>query len=227
MSQTGFGIAVVSVLALGSAGAASAQVLGLPVRNAGVPTGIGIVGEVGFSNDAYGRYAAAEGTTFGGTAAVGFGVFGITATISSTNPSGSGPNVTSYGGTLNAKVFGGPLVPFAVTLQGGIGYWEVPDGLAPGVPADKLHFPLGVGLALSIPTPGLAIKPWIAPRADFLRTSGGSASRTDTEFGISAGIDFSLLMGLGFRASYDLVTGNGDPGVFGAGVSYLIKVPGL
>ena len=195
---------------------ASGQVLGLPVHNAGVVSGIGIYGEGGWANDDYGK-----ATTFGGTVAAGFGKLGVTGTISSYNPDAAGPNVTSYGGTLNFRVFGGPLVPFSVTLQGGVGYAKPVGGV------ETLHFPVGAGIALNLPTPGLAIRPWIAPRADVLHTSVSGTSNTDTKFGLSAGVDFSLLMGLAFRASYDMVfADNGQkPGIFGVGIGYHLNVP--
>ena len=85
--------------------------------NAGVPRGIGLYGDVGFPND-----EAGGGTGYGVTGRAGFGPFGATAILSAYNPDGPGDRELSVGGTLNYRVFGGPLVPLAVTLQGGIGY---------------------------------------------------------------------------------------------------------
>jgi opacity protein-like surface antigen len=207
---------VLTVLGVAAASPASAQVLGIPIHNSGIPTGVGIVGEVGFPNA-----DAGKGTAFGATGLLGVGPIGFTASVASYNPKGPGSNITSYGATGNLKVFGGPLIPLSVTLQGGVGYFKVGT-------AKDLHVPVGLGIALNIPNPALAIKPWIAPRLDVERVSVGSTSNTSTDFGLSAGIDFNLLGGLGFRASYDWVSRNGaKPAVFGLGASYIFKVPGL
>ncbi|HEV8612363.1 MAG TPA: outer membrane beta-barrel protein, partial [Gemmatimonadales bacterium] len=78
------------------------------------------------------------------------------------------------------------------------------------------HFPLSLGVALTIPNPVFSIKPWVAPRIDFSRTRTddaftGSHSSTDTHFGLSGGIDLGFLSGLSVRAMYDRL--NADNGV--------------
>lgn len=208
---------VLVALGLTVPAAGQAQVTGLPVHNSGVSTGLSIGGEVGFPDADYGK-----GTAFGGRAAVGFGPLGLSALVSRWNPSGPGGSFTGYGGAANLKVFGGPLVPFSITLQGAVEYAK------PGA-VGVYHIPIGLGLALKIPNPALAIKPWIAPRIDLTRTSYAGSSNTNSNFGISGGVDFSLLGGLGFGAAYDRVfVGNGvNPSVLGVGVNYSIRVPGL
>ena len=206
-------------LLLCAAAPASAQVLGLVVRNAGVPAGIGIAAEAGFANSDYGK-----GKTFGGTGQIGVGPLGLTATIASYNPDAAGSSsTTSYGGTANLKVFGGPLVPFSITLQAGYGYADANGS--------KLsHVPVGLGLALNIPNPALAIRPWIAPRADINHVSGvGVPSDTKTKFALSGGIDFNLLSGIGAGVSYDWINGDSGthPGIFGVRLHYVFNVPGL
>ncbi|HSB55760.1 MAG TPA: hypothetical protein VLD58_15470 [Gemmatimonadales bacterium] len=212
------GVFAVAGLVLG-AGVMQAQgVTGLPVRNSGLVSGLTIGGEVGFPNADYGK-----GTAFGARGALGLGPFGVSAVISRWNPDGPADAQTGVGGYLNYKVFGGPLVPFSVTLQGGAEYTS--NG---GI--KQLHAPIGLGIGLRIPNPALAIKPWIAPRLDIARVSGtGIKSDTETNFGISGGIDLSLLGGLSFGAAYDRTfVGNGvNPSVFSAGASYTIKIPGL
>ena len=115
MKQAVLGIALAALA--GVARSAEAQVRGIPVYNAGIPRGIGIYGDVGFPND-----EAGGGTGYAVTGRGGFGVFGASAILSSYNPDGPGDSDISVGATLNYRVFGGPLVPLAVTLQGGIGY---------------------------------------------------------------------------------------------------------
>ncbi len=210
-------------VALSGAPSAAAQVRGIPVYNAGIPRGIGIYGDVGFPND-----DAGDGTAYAVTGRAGFGVFGATAMLSSFNPDGPGDSDLSVGATLNYRIFGGPLVPLAVTLQGGIGYAK-PDGLLPDEDVTQLRFPVGVGFALTIPNPVLAIKPWLAPRMDIVRTSAeGVDAQTDSEFGLSGGLELNTLGGFGLHATYDAIFADGGtPGVFGVGAHYTFRVPGL
>src|ERR671921_771623 len=202
------------MLCLGvAASEGAAQVRGIPVYNSGVPTGIGIYGDVGFSDE-----NAGKGKAFAVSGRAGFGPFGATAMLSTFNPDGPGSSDVSVGATLNYKIFGGPLVPLSVTLQGGIGYSKPDTGLLPGDDVTELHFPVGAGFALTIPNPVLAIRPWIAPRLDIVRASVSGTSDSRTNFGISAGLELNLLTGLGVQAAYDRVfTDVGDPGVFGVG----------
>ncbi len=220
MRQTTPGLGLALALGASMLGAApvAAQVRGLPVYNSGIPTGFGLFGDAGFSNA-----AAGKGTAFGGTARLGAGPFGVTGTIAYFDGKDPLPNVTSVGGTLNYKFFGGPLVPLTATLQGGIGYAKTGA-------VKNYHFPIGVGIALTIPNPVLAIKPWIAPRVDVAHTSvpGSVGSVTDTHFGISGGVEFNLLSGVGVHATYDRVFATGgDPGIFAAGLHYQVRIPGL
>jgi hypothetical protein len=93
----------------------------------------------------------------------------------------------------------------------------------------ELRFPVGVGFTLTIPNPALALKPWLAPRLDIVRVSGdGFDAQTNTEFGLSGGIELNTLGGFGVHASYDAIFAEGGtPGVFGVGAHYTFRVPGL
>jgi hypothetical protein len=215
-------IATLSAVA-GGAQSAEAQVRGIPVYNVGVPRGIGLYGDVGFPND-----RAGGGTAYAVTGRAGFGLFGATAILSSYNPEDSDSDV-SVGATLNYRAFGGPLVPLAVTLQGGVGYAKPENGLSPDEEVTELRFPVGVGFALTIPNPVLAIKPWLAPRLDIVRVSGdGFDAETNSEFALSGGIELNTLGGFGIHATYDAIFADGGtPGVFGVGAHYTFRVPGL
>src|SRR3954463_15033700 len=201
----------------------AAQVQGLPVYNSGVPRGIAIYGDIGFSDE-----NAGKGTALAVSGRAGFGPLGATAILSTFNPKGTGSSDVSVGATLNYKLFGGPLVPLSVTLQGGIGYSKPDTGLLPGSDATELHFPVGVGFALTIPNPALAIRPWIAPRLDIVHASLSGTTDSETNFGLGAGLELNLLNGFGVQAAYDRVfVDGGDPGVFGVGAHYAFRVPGL
>jgi hypothetical protein len=219
--------AVALAAALGGAPSVAAQVRGIPVYNAGIPRGIGIYGDAGFPND-----EAGGGSAYGVTGRLGMGAFGATAMLSTYDPDGSNGSDVSVGATLNYRVFGGPLVPLAVTLQAGIGYAKPDDQLLPDdgiADVSELRFPVGAGFALTIPNPALAIRPWLAPRLDIVRRSPeGLDAETETEFGLSGGLELNLLNGLGLHASYDAIfVDGGNPGVFGVGAHYTFSVPGL
>ena len=198
------------LIALGVLGAAGhtdglvAQVRGLPVRNAGVGTGVSIAADVGFPSA-----SAGKGLGLGATATIGLGPIGLTGSVARFDPKGAGAAINSAGATANLKIFGGPLIPVSVTLQAGAAYSN--ETLTSMLAQKTWHAPVGLGLALTIPNPVMSIKPWLAPRLDVTRTtlsSGGtaaSASTTDTHFGISGGIDLGFLNGLTIRAMYDRV----------------------
>lgn len=209
--------ALALLVLLTAAGAAEAQVTGLPVHNGGVTSGLTIGAEVGFPDADYGK-----GTAFGARGALGLGAFGVSAVVSRWDPDDPGEAQTAVGGYVNLKVFGGPLIPLSVTLQGGVEYTSI-DGV------DVLHAPVGLGFALKIPNPALAIKPWLAPRLDIVKVSGGIPNDdTETNFGLSGGVDFNLLGGIGFGVSYDRTFGDGvNPSVLSVGINYAITIPGL
>jgi len=221
-AQAAFTIAALALSLAAGSGAAAAQVRGIPVYNAGVPTGIAIYADVGFPDE-----QAGKGTAYAVTGQIGTGPFGATAMLSTFKPDSAGDNNVSVGATLDYKVFGGPLIPLSVTLQSGIGYSKPETGILPGEESE-LRFPVGLGFALTIPNPALAVRPWIAPRVDIVRLSGGGVSDTQTNFGLGGGVELNLLNGFGVQAAYDrLFLDGGDPSVFGFGAHYAFRVPGL
>lgn len=190
-----------------------AQVSRLPVINHGVPRGILIAGDVGFPNTASGG-----GETYAVTGELGLGLLGFTATLGSTTPDG-GTNAGVYGGTANLRIIGGPLVPFFVNLQGGVGYADL-DG------AKTTHVPVGAGFGLTIPLPIFGLKPWIAPRYDYTSVSGAGGGSTSTSaFAWSAGLDIAFIFGLGIRAAYDQTnTGSQKPSTWSIGAKWSFGV---
>jgi opacity protein-like surface antigen len=215
MSRRTIGATAVLTALLATSG--SAQNAGFPVVNNGIVSGLTLSGDVGFPND-----DAGNGTAYGATGRLGLGGLGFTASISSYKPDG-GESDVSFGATANLNIFGGPLIPFALTLQGGASRFE-DEGVS------LWHFPLGVGFSARIPTTVFGLKPWIAPRLDVTQISGeGVETDTQTNFGLSAGIELNLLSGLGFHVAYDYVNADGGlkPSTFGVGVHYSLNVPGL
>ena len=227
------GLRLLALVALGSAGVTggpggpaglAAQVAGLPVRNAGVGTGIGISLDAGFPSA-----SAGKGFAVGATGAAGLGPLGVTASLSRYDPKDADA-LWSVGGTANLKVFGGPLIPLSVTFQAGAARSSQDASTTPSAPLTirTWHVPVGVGVALTIPNPVFAIKPWLAPRLDVVRTTIESdtppETHTDTNFGISGGVDLGFLSGLSVRVMYDRVmVGNGvHPSVLSIGVGFRV-----
>lgn len=212
-------LAAVALASAVGAAPAAAQVAGLPVFNSGVGTGIGIYADAGFPNA-----DAGKGHTYGLTGTVGLGPLGITATVASNKPDG-GTSDTWLGATANIKLFGGPLIPVSVNAQVGAGFASNIQG--GGI--DVINVPFGLGIVANIPSPALSIKPWIAPRMEYMRVKNGSGTNSQTKFGLSAGVNLGLAMGLTIRAAYDTIKLDGglSPSTFSIGVGYAIHVPGL
>ena len=106
------------LLAAAAAGRLVAQAPALPVVNAGVPRGFTLGGMIGFANAATGG-----GTGLGVSGLLGFRRFGVGGYVSQVSGSDYG-RYQSAGGSVTAKVLGGPLVPVAVNLQAGVGYFR-------------------------------------------------------------------------------------------------------
>jgi hypothetical protein len=193
-------------------GLVAAQVRGLPVVNNGAGSGVGVGVEIGRPND-----VAGGGTTLGASAGFGMGPLAASAAVSRSKPD-NGSTVWSQGAALSMRLFGGPLVPFRVTLQGGAATWS--EGAI-----DGLHVPLSVGFAATIPNPAFAIRPWLAPRIDFARTSinGVSPDGTESNFAISGGIELGFITGLAVRVAYDRILTEGDsPSIISFGLGFAL-----
>lgn len=185
---------LLAALVLALPATSAAQSYGLPLVNNGVPTGASVTADVGFPSDEFGG-----GTSYGGQFRFGGGLLGVTGAVTRLTPDAPGlESLTSYGAAVTARVFGGPLVPFRVFLQGGVVRWSGQEDDIVGI--DQTRYPVSLGFAATIPVPAFAIKPWIAPRADFL-SGGGEGNNFD--WGISGGIEVGFLNGLSLRASYD------------------------
>ena len=201
-------------------GPVAAQAPGLPVVNAGVSKGLKLGGMVVFPND-----AAGGGTAFMVAGTMGFRRVAFGGFVSSQNVSGLQDRPYAGGGNVVVKVAGGPLVPVSINLMGGFAYSEL--ALTPQR-GRAWRVPVGLGIAWTIPRPVVALKPWIAPRLDYRRNSGGglgSAVLTATDFGLSGGVAFGFLNGLGIDVAFDRIFNDfaQKPSTVGMGLSYSFK----
>ena len=222
-------VAAVALAVFAGAGTVRAQLPGIPVYNTVVPAGFTIGADVAFPSS-----STHLKTSFAAIGAYGTGPFGFTLSIGGTIVETDTTDLpqAAIGGTVNWKVFGGPLIPLAVNLQAGVAYWEigdpsppiVPPGTTPGEKIENIRVPVGVSFVLTIPTPGMAIKPWIAPRVDYRHTTLAGLSRDKTDFAFSIGLDLAFLNGLGVHAAYDWRKSDGSTlSTIGVGLNYSFK----
>jgi hypothetical protein len=196
------------------------QAPGLPVRNAGIATGIQLGFDLGISRGVPSGGSTKETSTgLGGTVSAGLGLVGASLFVVRFDQGGPTSAATWVGGTANVQVFGGPLIPLKVTLAGG--YAMGAD--VPGV-GRPYRATLGLGAALSIPIPIVAVVPWVSPRVE--HAGNGPAGIGGTHGAISAGIDFRKLGGFLIRTAYDSragwATAGGTPSVVSVGVGFSI-----
>ncbi|MBI4542280.1 MAG: hypothetical protein HY705_04555 [Gemmatimonadetes bacterium] len=172
--------------------AASAQaVAGIPVYyNAGGGSGVSAAANVGKPNS-----DAGGGAAYALTGALALNRLYLTASVGSYNPEGPTGAENTFGGTASLRIFGGLLMPVSVAVQGGVSVFK-----AGGV--TQTEIPIGVAIAPSVPL--FPIKPWIAPRVQLSRLSGSGSSTNATSVGLSAGVNFNMLLGLGVHAAVDI-----------------------
>ena len=221
IGQVAVALALPAVLV---AGAATAQVDGIPVYyNPGGGTGFSVAANAGKTNDNGGG-----GTAWALSGGLGNGPFYVTATYGhrSLGDIGliTGVDYNTYGGTLSFRVLGGGLLPLSVAPQVGVGISKIAG-------VTTTNIPIGVGILISPPL--FPIKPWIAPRVQLTRMSGGTGgSQSATSVGVSVGANFSLLLGLGFHAAVDMlkVSKDIDPAqptatTIGVGAHFNFRLP--
>ncbi|MEO8450096.1 MAG: hypothetical protein ABI647_09920 [Gemmatimonadota bacterium] len=200
------------------ASAARAQAAGLPLRMMPSPTGISIGADIGFAKRLPPGATESQGTTtFGASLALGLGPLTASAGISrltTFDAAGKSSHDASVGAQAGVKVFGGPLVPLSVAIEGGLA--RVTKRIDPASPPPagtderRWRSHLGLGASLTIPNPVLAVKPWLAPRLQY--DGGGGISLKRLRGAISAGVDLGLLNGITIRAMYDSRMLTEDPG---------------
>lgn len=218
------GIAAVA-FALGlTVSTAAAQPSQLPTYAAVGAVGVTIEGDFARGlNDESGKT-----NYFGGRIELGLPMFNVYAGAGSYKPSGGDSQIT-FGGAAAVKVVQGPAMPVGVAIQAGLGY-ESDEGF------NFMRVPFGPVLSFNVPSPTVSVTPWIMPRGELWRFSGGGESQTEFGFGASGGLTIVLPVGVDFHAALDWMTidlGEGEvsasisPLVVGVGASYHITVPSL
>ncbi len=184
-----------------------------------------------------------KNTALGVRADLGLSVLTLGVGLGTVNPHvgpGARGNELQYMGHAAFQLLGGPSIPVAVSVQGGIGYLSYQFTTQTGAVQDvaTVNVPLGLGIALVLPTPGFSFEPWVAPRYSIHRVRLDGDTNAQGGLGVSGGISLGFARGLGVHAAMDWVrlredrsgTPNlvgVDPVAVGVGVHYRVRLPGL
>jgi len=218
-------VALTIMIATGVAGSVAAQTTGVPLRVIAVRSGVEVAADLGLARVTEGSQTD-KVTAVAGSAFAGLGPVGVGAMVVHADRSAPGAASTAFTGMFGVRVLGGPLVPLSVTWQGAV---TVPFGTIDSTAGGSTERPwrgsLGVGAALTIPFPVLAVTPWIGPRIDYFRRQPISGSRA--KGAVAAGVDLGFLNGLVFRAAYDSRVGwepaDEAPAGISVGVGYRFR----
>ena len=211
------GCAAALALAVGLVVApAAAQLNSIPVYfNPKGGTGFTLAGDFGKGVNTQ----SGKNTAFGVRASVGGGPFSIGAGVGTVSLAGQ--SEVQYMGNAALRIVGGPLIPVSVAVQAGVGYLEVGS-------VKTRNVPIGVGIGLSVPTPGFSFDPWIAPRVTVNAVKILGITTTNSGVGVSGGVNLAFVMGLGLHLGFDWTkVGGSTPLIIGAGVHYKFGPPGI
>lgn len=207
---------IMTVLALAALAAApaAAQWLGMPVWNSPKGgTGVTISGDFGMPNANGGK-----GTAFGARGSLGLANLQLTAGLSNWKPDLATESFTSIGGNVGFRVIGGSLLPVAINLQVG----AATTGAANTFPS-QTRLTAGGGIAVSVPTPGISIEPYLSLTNRWDKFSGISGTNSNFGWTLGANANFGML---GFHVAYDSESsGGGTAGIIGIGAHIALKAP--
>jgi hypothetical protein len=206
---------MITVLALVAFAAtpAAAQWLGMPVWNSPKGgTGVTVNGDLAIPSEDWGK-----GTAFGARGTLGLANLSVTAGLSSWKPDGAAESYTSIGANAGFRVIGGSLLPVALNLQlGGATVGEANGD------SSLFRFTAGGGVAVSVPTPGISIEPYLSLTNRWYKYSGLS---TESNFGWTLGANANFGM-LGVHLAYDSESvPGGSAGIFALGAHVQLKAP--
>jgi len=206
---------IMTVLALAAVAAApvAAQWAGMPVWNSPKGgTGVTINGDLGMPKS--------NGTAFGARATLGLANLSFTAGVVSWKPKGATSSATSIGGNAAFKIIGGSLIPVALNLQVGAAH----AGAANGDSATT-RVTAGAGIAVSVPTPGISIEPYLSITNRWYKVTGSTTTPSNVGWTIGANANFGMF---GVHLAYDSENYGGligTVGTFGLGAHVALKAP--
>jgi len=207
---------IMTVLALVAVAAApaAAQWIGMPVWNSPKGgTGVTVNADFGMPNSDWGK-----GSAFGARGSLGLANLQLTAGLASWKPDGAPESYTSIGGNAAFRVIGGSLLPVAINLQVG----GVTIGAANGQ-ASQTRITAGGGVAVSVPTPGISIEPYLSVTNRWYKESGISGTQSNVGWTLGANANFGMF---GVHLAYDSESqGGATGGILGIGAHIALKAP--
>src|SRR5881296_1380406 len=202
---------------------AAGQWLGMPSWNSPKGgRGVGISADYGQPNA-----DAGKGVAYGGRVSFGAGSALLTVGASSWKPESFSARVTSFGGSLQARLIGGSLLPVAVNLQlGGAYNAKVTSGTQTLPEATTAQG--AVGLSTLLPVPMIRLEPYFSPGVRYHRywNVPVGARKEETNFGWVVGGNAGIGP-VGIHVAYDSEKfGDGTTHVvIGIGASLQLRGP--
>jgi len=207
---------IMTVLALAAVAAApvAAQWYGMPVWNSPKGgTGVTVNGDLAIPGADYGK-----GTAFGGRATLGLANISLTAGLSSFKAKDAPDSYTSVGGNAAFKVIGGSLIPVALNLQVGAASVSAANG-----DPKFTRLTAGGGVAVSVPTPGISIEPYLSITNRWYKVTGGVSTESNLGWTLGANANFGMF---GLHLAYDAEKGpSSTASIFAIGAHVALKAP--
>ena len=219
------GMATVALVLGLTASTATAQIFNQPVYfSPAHGTGVTVAGDFGYGVNEDAELTSGEKPwAAGGRIILGTQFVQLSGGASYVVPRGGADKEVAFGGSVALNLFRSTATtPVAVNVQVGVGYLKQGNNTL-------LDFPIGIGIAADVSTPGVSVEPWAAPRVHIQRVSNGT-SDTEVGFGVSGGLNVNLPIGIGLHAAADWMT-IGDPSSqplrVGGGIHLKFSVPSL
>jgi len=207
---------IMTVLALAAfaAAPAAAQWLGMPVWNSPKGgTGVTISGDLAMPNADWGK-----GTALGVRGSLGLANLQLTAGLANWKPDGAPESFTSIGGNAAFRIIGGSLLPIALNLQVGAATIAAANSLP-----SQTRLTAGGGVAVSVPTPGISIEPYLSLTNRWYKASGISGTTSNFGWTLGANANFGMF---GVHVAYDSESNSGTTGgIIGIGAHIALKAP--
>lgn len=201
---------------------ASAQVAGMPVNLAPRGTGVTVHGEYGRGlNDQSGKT-----NSVGGGVVLGLPTFQVGAGASFFDFGDNGAEEISFGAHAGYALPLPPATPVSLSIVAGVGVTSFDVSATES--ATTIFVPAGVTVGFDIPSPTLSVTPWVSPQFRYTRTGETSVSPSfsNSDFGVSGGLNITLPVGLGFSGLLDYDNAS-EAFLVGGGLYYAIQVPSL
>lgn len=198
----------------------AAQAPALPVHGGPLLPGLEAAAVVSFNDDDLPEWS---GTAFGASLGWGTRRVGLSGTVGVFSPEQGRDRMT--GGLLGTirLLGGGVTTPLTVGAFAGVGWMAESDLLEDEV----RHVPIGGTAALTLATPVVSIRPWLAPRLDLqwcdppgTQDVASICYGEESRFGLSGGIDLRFPGGVSLRLLSDYVDGGAPSIALGAGYSF-------